>query len=596
MLTLILLFIVIAISLNYFSQKQILINHYWHRLITVLLTVSLGIFIITNETLYFSNSSINVNVSNSTFYLYNGLLCLNSYSLIIGCLIILISLFTLNVNTNLPSKNFNMSTPMASLTQFKNEELVWNNTISQPSQNNYLNDTNSRAIDQLIGQQLVVEEEMANNSPIERYIFILSLVIGGLILMNAIDFLTIFLGLELQSYSAYLLAASYKNYEPSEAAGLKYFLLGALSSALIFLGLALLYVICGNTNLDTSFGLLQLLISSTDINFTTNEILLGIIGTILLLTGAIWKIAAAPVHAWAIDVYDAIPSRMAAVLSLIPKISLLIVLIKIINNISLISISEGEINNKTLLFIPITIVILSFTYGSFYGLFTQRIKRLLGYSSVLNVGFILLGIIIAQTNNLSDNFNLIFYLISYIVSTAAIWLCLIYLANNKNDNENYEIVLNTQLQGRASLNVASKTSISNIIVSVCLTLLILSVAGIPPMIGFFAKFEIIMLVIKSNYLTLAAIVVIASLISTVYYLNIVKNIWFVAPKDTTLNYVTNDSKNLILNNKLNSYDNNSVLDNNVLSYKGLECFIIPLLTIIITFANLQYPLIIAALS
>jgi NADH:ubiquinone oxidoreductase subunit 2 (subunit N) len=131
----------------------------------------------------------------------------------------------------------------------------------------------------IIGSILIttlVQNNITQEVSRERIVFTLCAILGGIILNSATDFLTILLGLELQSYSVYILAASYRNYEPSEAAGLKYFLLGALSSALVFMGLAILYAYSGSTNLDHAFLMISL---------NQNDIILPYAGTILILAG-----------------------------------------------------------------------------------------------------------------------------------------------------------------------------------------------------------------------------------------------------------------------------------------------------------------------
>lgn len=396
-------------------------------------------------------------------------------------------------------------------------------------------------------------EESGQN---ERIVFTLCAILGGIILNSATDFLTILLGLELQSYSVYILAASYRNYEPSEAAGLKYFLLGALSSALVFMGLAIFYAYSGSTNLETAFLMISS-ISNHDVTTESSQgdAILPYIGIILILAGISWKVAAAPVQAWSIDVYDAVPTRTTAVLSLLPKIALFSLLIRLISMISTDS-SAANTNgftqfiysssgSETGLQIIILVIALSLIVGSVAGLFQPRIKRLLAYSSVLNVGFILMGALLS--NSTLDSYNPTLYIIQYIITTAAIWLCLINLSNVstlKPQSHNLDststvnvsdITLISQLQGIHSDRTISYpekprsmqefVSRRSTIIAVCLTALILSTAGIPPMVGFYAKYSIIILALQSGYTTLALIAVGASIVSTVYYLGVIRAIW-----------------------------------------------------------------------
>jgi NADH-ubiquinone oxidoreductase chain 2 len=329
----------------------------------------------------------------------------------------------------------------------------------------------------------------------ERHILILSTLLGGILLSSCNDVLTLFLGLELQSYSVYVLAASDKNLEPSEAAGLKYFLLGALSSALIFMGLILIYVDSGITSISYSLYIISH-------NMDTNNIILYMVGLILVLIGLFWKVAAAPLHAWSIDVYDAVPGRITAILSILPKIGLFSLILQLV-----LELSKNVYNLSVSTFLIFAIIgfsIFSLLVGGTLGLFSPRIKRLLAYSSILNVGFIIMGCLLGSS-------IVSFYIIQYIITTMGVWLCL--------SNFNNEIVLTYQLQGLGNSRILSR-----VFIGISLSILLLSTAGIPPMIGFFAKYEVIALAIEKGFIFLAIFAVIASLISTVYYLRVFRNI------------------------------------------------------------------------
>lgn len=478
MTMLVFLFIIIAISLNYFSLEH---KFYWNKTLIVLIFI---IILILWEISIFQSSN------NIIIYLYNGYFLVNNNLSILEWLVVLTGILSIIISYD------------------KNKKIK------------------------------------------ERYIFILSALFGSIIFLTSTEFLTIFLGLELQSYSVYLLAASFKNYEPSETSGLNYFLLGSLSSALIFLGLGLLYVTTGILN----FGLSIIILSNTDS-------LYGLLGLTLILIGCIWKVGAAPLHGWAIDVYDAVPSRVTAILSLLPKIALLSFIIKILNNLSILFNTSNLFSIEY--FIPLFIIILSLGIGSFVGLFTQKIKRLLGYSGILNVGFILTSSLVLSTTSsaILDPFNPFFYICQYVLSTIGIWFCLTFIGEKST-----EIVLNTQIQGIA--NTRSST-----VLSVCLTLLLLSVAGIPPMIGFLAKLEILIQTLREEgYIILSLIIIITSLISTIYYLNIVRNIWFVNSLASLIVRDIQDKKDIVF------------LDIN-------GSYVISLITLGITLFILQYSII-----
>lgn len=504
MLLTFLLTLIIAISLPYFSLSSVESKKFWERISIIAIVISLFIY---NETIILDTPN--------TFSLYNGLF---NYTLTNSTFIglILFSSLILNFIGSSYSNSFI-------------------NLTSELSDSNLLSlDTRNR----------------------ERLVFVFSLIVGGIILSGASDFLTVFLGLELQSYSAYVLAASYRNYEPSEAAGLKYFLLGALSSALIFMGLALLYVYSGNTQIDLSFLILA---SSNLSDIFDISTMVPYIGAILILIGFFWKIAAAPLQAWSIDVYDAVPTRTTAILSLLPKIGLISFITSMIYSVSLVNFTSVfqtfNLNIFNINYVIYIIISLSLIIGSIYGIFQPRTKRLLAYSSVLNIGFILMGATLINFGQF-DSFNPLFYLIQYILTTGTIWLGLTLLEKVTGT----EITLNSQLQGLANHSLYGGKRINQYInikivfIAVSLTVLILSTAGIPPMIGFFAKYEIILLSLKTEYYSLAILAIVASLLSTYYYLNIVKNIWF----KTVLN--NQESQLISLSTRtLNAHSNNQNL-------------------------------------
>lgn len=233
----------------------------------------------------------------------------------------------------------------------------------------------------------------------EFFIFSLCTVLGAIFLASCTDSLTLLLGLELQSFSVYVIAAQYKGYEPSEAAGLKYYLLGALSSAIVFMGLGVLYMSTGSTNFKFIAELGQ--VSNDPVKY---------LGYTLILIGFTWKIAAAPLHNWSVDVYDAVPSKSASWLSLVPKIAI-ITLIGCVFGASINGqiATDNEFTSEStssfaasLLILLMFVSILSLIIGSIAGLTQPRIKRLLAYSGILNVGFILLSIALQSD---SGSFN-----------------------------------------------------------------------------------------------------------------------------------------------------------------------------------------------
>jgi proton-translocating NADH-quinone oxidoreductase chain N len=386
------------------------------------------------------------------------------------------------------------------------------------------------------------------------------MLLGSIILAMSTDILTFVLGLELQSYSVYILAGSTRSIEspeePSAFTGLKYFLLGAMSSALVFMGLGLLYLFSGSTSLSTNFSLAASLDS---------DILYCYLGYSLVYAGLLWKIAAAPVHAWSVDVYDALPNRIAAIVSLIPKVAIITILARLTMSIMSCTSITGILNINS------TVICLSLIIGAVGGLYQSRIKRLLAYSSILNMGFILM--VVNSCSYYQSQYVISMYLLQYVLATGAIWLCI-------NSIRTSDLTLISQLQGLG--NIQGKLSNCQCL-AISLTILVLSVAGIPPMIGFFAKFEVIYLAISSNSLYLALIAIIASLISTVYYLRIVKNIWFVK----SISYITNETQ---VNYRKDLFNRSTVKGNEVTGLNTGIAISISFITLFILTFTLQYPI------
>ena len=612
MLVIVLLFIIIAISLNYFNQNALdttgsLLNK---TSFSPSISLSFASTESDSNSTFSANSTQNLSESLSvitTFwkritvillictlpllwegrgyedvYLYNGLLMINSKLNLVVWLLLITGLTLVTIASVKDNLAGSLNQPSWSLGHHSPVNYLYNLRVS--------------------------EVESGQN---ERIVFTLCAILGGIIINSATDFLTILLGLELQSYSVYILAASYRNYEPSEAAGLKYFLLGALSSALVFMGLAIFYAYSGSTNLETAFLMISSISSLTDLNsaFTQGleslqslaslgwegegDVILPYVGLTLILAGISWKVAAAPLQAWSIDVYDAVPTRTTAILSLLPKVALFSLLIRLISMMTTSTGSELGALVEAGVQIIILVIALSLIVGSVAGLFQPRIKRLLAYSSVLNVGFILMGALLS--NSTLDSYNPTLYIIQYIITTAAIWLCLVNLSNislnSASQIKGTDITLISQLQGIHSNPVVSNTNKSNkidkvqsTIIAVCLTALVLSTAGIPPMVGFYAKYSVIILALQSGYTTLALTAVLASIISTVYYLGVIRAIW----GKSSISHNSYDNSSLYIASMNNEFTKNNEIYESTL--------FISFFTLIIVLYLLQYSVVYVLLS
>ena len=362
---------------------------------------------------------------------------------------------------------------------------------------------------------------------IEYPLIILFIIMGGTFLVSASDIVSIFLSIELQSYGLYLLSTLYRNSELSTSAGLTYFLLGGLSSCFILLGTSLLYANSGTTNLDGYYVITGL---SSIANEYTNNILHWYkplylnISLLIMSVGFLFKISASPFHFWSPDVYDAIPTIVTTFVAIIAKISILIFLLELIHYTS--NFYFAFTWTSSLLFSSF----LSLIIGSMLGLTQFRIKRLFAYSTISHLGFMLLALSI---NSLESIQAFLFYLMQYSISNVNAFVLLISIGfslypffnngplknqyNNLLDRNNSPIQLISQLKGYFNVNP---------LLALSLAITLFSFVGIPPLIGFFAKQMILSAALDSGYVFLSLTAILTSVISAVYYLGVIKQIFF----------------------------------------------------------------------
>lgn len=370
------------------------------------------------------------------------------------------------------------------------------------------------------------------NYAINYSIIVLFCTLGASLLISCSDLISMYLSIELQSFSLYILSTLYKNSESSTSAGLKYFLLGGLSSCLILFGAGLIYAYTGLTNFESIYSFLS--IYSIEINnnyiqlfypFLSEEYIGSIfLGFIFIFVGFLFKISAAPFHNWSPDVYDETPTIVTIWLTLIPKISILILLLELHIHIDLIELLTqfGQLKlfslnidtiTKNLLLIS---SLLSLIIGSIVGLAQNRIKRLLAYSTISHIGYILLALGI-YTEQSIDSF--IFYILQYIITNLNIFLIIIafsYIINQSiNNDKTYfkDIRYISEFKGQFYLNP---------LISLSLSICLFSIAGIPPLMGFFSKQFVLYSAIQSGYNFIALVAIFVSVISASYYLKIIK--------------------------------------------------------------------------
>ena len=359
--------------------------------------------------------------------------------------------------------------------------------------------------------------EDLNINLFEYPILILLATIGMMIMVSANDLIAIFIGLELQSLTLYVLAALNRNHLASSEAGLKYFLLGALSSGLLLFGLSYIYGFTGNKNLN--------LISTT---VTSGNIGL-IIGIVFVCSGIAFKVSAVPFHMWTPDVYEGAPTPVTAFFALAPKVAAIALAVRFL------IVGFGDIAfdwQQIIIFLSIA----SMVFAAFAAIAQKNIKRLMAYSSIGHVGYALIGLACGTTQGIS---SLVIYLSIYLIMNIGVFS---FILSMKNKGEYYENI--------SDLSGLYKT---HPYYSVVITILMFSLAGIPPLAGFFGKFYIFIAAIESNLLLLAIVGILASVVGAFYYLRIIKVIYFDESKNSfdgfshrSLGLLTHPSAILIL--------------------------------------------------
>jgi proton-translocating NADH-quinone oxidoreductase chain N len=315
-----------------------------------------------------------------------------------------------------------------------------------------------------------------------------------------------YISLEIQSLSFYILASIRKGSAFSTEAGLKYFILGAFSSGILLLGIMCIYGVAGSTNFEDlgklfiGFDYLKL---SFDIFNIYNQVILGII---CIMIGILFKLTAAPFHMWAPDVYEGAPYPVTIIFSVVPKIGMVAVIIKVFY----FALYEGLFYWQS---IGILCGMLSISVGTLKTLQQNKIKRFLAFSSIGHVGFLLLGF---STGTIIGIQSLLFYLFIYTVTMLNVWAIFISL-EIFNRNSYKQLIYINDLQGLYK---------SNPLLAYTLAINMFSMAGIPPLAGFFAKFYILFAGLESSFNLAVIGAILLSVISAFYYIRLIKIMFF----------------------------------------------------------------------
>ena len=330
---------------------------------------------------------------------------------------------------------------------------------------------------------------------IEYSILILCSILGMLVMISSYDLIVFYIGLELQSLSLYVLAAFNRNQTKSSEAGLKYFILSALSSGLLLYGCSLIYGFSGSTN----FYLISENILSSEYG--------NVFGIVFILVGLAFKISAVPFHMWAPDVYEGSPTSVTLFFAVVPKIAALTVFIRFLYVPFVNLIDQWQM-------IIIFLSLASMIFGAVSAIGQKNLKRLIAYSSIGHMGYALAGLAVGTNLGIQSS---IIYISIYLIMNLGIFCCLFMMKRKDKFFDNLE-----DLAGLSK---------NHPIISLSLLILLFSLAGIPPMAGFFAKFYIFMSVIEQSMYFLAIVGLLSTVISAFYYLRIIKIIYFDPPKE-----------------------------------------------------------------
>lgn len=358
-------------------------------------------------------------------------------------------------------------------------------------------------------------QNQANNKPFrfEFVTLILLATLGIFITISANNLLLLFCGLELQALSGYALASFNTKQIKSSEAGLKYFILGALMSCLMLFGISFLYGFSGTINFSELAKIT-----------TMHQLDIGLItGLILLLAGIFFKLSAAPLHIWTPDIYEGAPIAAVSFFATSQKLGLLFVLINLLEQLIP---NYPPLSVNLIKFIAVT----SMLVGSLGALGQKSLKRLMGYSTILNIGYALIAV---ATNNAHAQYFALVYLFIYSLATIGFFACLVIFLGHKSDEAIFTDL--TALAAKHKLAAAT------------IVIIIFSMIGLPPLAGFFGKYLIFYQAMQQGEFILAIIGILTSVIAAFYYLKIIKYIYFVSAEKEQ---IEKETKPILVQNSL----------------------------------------------
>ncbi|MEW5703392.1 MAG: NADH-quinone oxidoreductase subunit NuoN [Pseudomonadota bacterium] len=334
----------------------------------------------------------------------------------------------------------------------------------------------------------------------EYAVLVLFAAVGMLMMLSANDLLSLYVGLELQSLSLYVLAAIRRDSVRSSEAGLKYFVLGALASGMLLYGASMIYGFTGATNFDS---LAALLVDAGEKTPSAGVV----VGVVFLLAGLAFKVSAVPFHMWTPDVYEGAPTPVTAFFSVAPKIAAIGLLLRV-----LIGPFEGLLHQWQQIIVVVSIA--SMVLGALAAINQTNIKRLMAYSSIGHVGYALVGLAAGTEAGVR---GVLIYMGIYLFMNVGTFACI--LCMRQKDHTTEEI---------GDLAGLSKTNPG---MALALAIFMFAMAGIPPLAGFFGKLYVFMAAIDAKLYTLAIVGVLSSVVGAYYYLRIVRVMYFEEPSE-----------------------------------------------------------------
>ncbi|WOK37157.1 NADH-quinone oxidoreductase subunit NuoN [Sphingomonas sp. C3-2] len=338
----------------------------------------------------------------------------------------------------------------------------------------------------------------------EYPVLIVLAAVGMGMMVSANDLLTLYVGLELNSLASYVLASFMRRDTRSAEAGLKYFVLGSLASGMMLYGVSLLYGFTGTTMFDG-------IAAAISDEFSTGELF----GVVFVLAGLAFKVSAVPFHMWTPDVYEGAPTPVTAFFASAPKVAAMALLVRVAIE------AMGPASDawrQIIIFAALASIVL----GAVAGIGQRNIKRLLAYSSINNVGFALIGLAAGTAEGVAAVMT---YMIVYVVMTIGSFLCVLQMRDAEGNH----------VETIASLSGLSRTRPA---LAAALAIFMFSLAGIPPLLGFWAKFLVFDAAVGAGLWPLAALGIAASVIGAFYYLKIIKTMYFDEPASA---YAPSDS-------------------------------------------------------